>query len=145
MSNLFTSRDPAMTAFTQLAGGAWAMSSFLTDAMSDLMTMPQHDNRYSVAEVTQLVNAANAIIARQNAALQAAASAEADRASLFEAAADQAEESRERILDLETALSAWQEKATALEAQLEGRPTSERRERSRPALSISGAGVRPGF
>lgn len=138
------SRDPAMSAFAQLAGGAWALSSMLTDAHASLLSFPQHDNRYSVAEVTQLVEAANRIIASQNAALRAAASAEADRASLFEAAANQAEESRERILDLENALSAWQEKAIDLEAKLEGRPTSERRER-RPALSISGAGVRPGF
>jgi hypothetical protein len=143
MSNIFTSRNPASTAAFQLAGLSAGIAHLLNGAVAPLLSrpVPRHDGRYSVAEVSAFADAANRLLAEQNEALSAAAAAEADKALLLEAAAEQHEEARERILDLENALAAHMEELAAVRAQL----ANEQRERRRPAVSVSGAGVRPGF
>lgn len=129
------SRDPAFSMAAQAAGLSWGIANALQSAVEPLLSFPQHDNRYSVAEVTAVVNGANEIIARQNAVLHAAASEEADRAALLDELAQRREADAERILDLENGLQAWQTEALRLRAEVAALK-GDRQER-RPVVSIS--------
>lgn len=117
--NLHNKKEPAMAAAGQIALGLVGVASLFEDAMAELFRIPQHDNRYTVADVQRIVDNANEMNARQQARLKEALDIIYMASNVEERLLTEKAGYEHRIETLKALLAAEEAKVAQLEADLE--------------------------
>ncbi len=117
--NLHNKKDPAMAAVGQIALGMTMVAGMFEDAMAELFRIPQHDNKFTVAEVQRIVDNANEMNARHQARIKEALDIIYMAANVEERLLVEKAGYEHRIDTLKALLAAEEAKVAQLEAELD--------------------------